>query len=364
MLSCFRAILIYLLSKKVSLFVLALLVSTALSTLSLYAIGYVSSLSRVYDVFYPRDAAATSTIIISSDAISPFTSLINFEYIKGKLSAVDKVEIQPIFITVGLLGGEPTVLYETPIANDTCLYPSTSVLSRVGPAVGSFLPIQSLFTGEVLILRVCGIGDKPGLGVSYSTIARLRGVKPGYYSFAVAYIYDNTALNEVYRALGLEAEQHLEGLIRRAFLVAIRRGDIFELRGAESPTEIYFLKLGIYRDYIIYAAYSISVVALLGLPVLGLGIAEALRGELKLFVALGASRRALVFVLLSFTAVLTLISVVLSLAVYSLNLMPPLIFLDYSIPLEIGIQSVVYTAVANYTLCAVGAVRGVRALEV
>lgn len=364
MLSGLTVVVTYMLSRKTSLTTFTVLVSMALSMLSLYAIGYVESLYRVYDVFYPLDSGSVSTIIVSSDAVSPFTSIVDLKYIEERLRDFKNVSIHPLFITVGLVNAEPVVVYEFNVANDTCAYPDQEILSKTKTVWSDFIPIQSPFNNEILILRVCGVGGKPGVGVSHSTIARLRGVSPSYYSFVVIYVYDADIVDDVYKALGLErVEPYVEKLIKRAFLVAIRRGNIVELKDVQNPTEAYLVKLGIYRDYVVYLAYSIALITLIGLPLLGLGIIDFLCKDFEILTAHGVSKRTLMVALLAFITISMSLSTAMSIIVFNLGITPPLTFMGYKIPLKIDFNDIVYVALSNYSLCTLGSAWRMRRLE-
>ncbi|MEM3989019.1 MAG: hypothetical protein QW369_03700 [Desulfurococcaceae archaeon] len=355
MLSGLTTVITYILSRKTSLILFTVLISTALSTLSLYAIGYIESLYRIYDVFYPIDRGSAFTITVSSDAVSPFTSIVDLEYIEDRLRDFKDVSIQPVFITIGLLGAEPVVVYEFNYANDTCAYPDQAMLSNIKAMWGDFIPIQSPFNSEILFLKVCGVGGRPGIGVSHATIARLRGVSLNYYSFVVVYVYNNDVIDDVYKALGLErVEPYVEKLVKRAFLIAIRRGNIVELKSVQNPTEAYLVKLGIYRDYLVYLAYSIALVTLVGLPLIGLGLVSFLHRDFEIFIVHGVSRRTLMASLLAFTAISTGLSIAISVSVLNLGITPRLTFMGYNVPFKIDLEDAVYVALSNYSLCILG----------
>lgn len=356
-------LLTYIFHGKPLLTVLVVLVLASLQVLSLYGLNYMESLYRVYDTIYPLDSDAVANIVVTSDAVSPLTSIVNLELIKEKLGNTDGIKIQPVFVTVGLVYDVPVIVYET-FANDTCSYPDQGLLSRVSANVGDFIPIQSLFTSEVLFLKICGVGEKPGIGVSYSNVARIRGVKPGYYSFIVVSIYDVSAVKDVYRALGLNAsDEDFEKLVKRAFLVIISRGSVYELREAQGLTEVYLARFGVYRDFIVYLAYLIALTVLVGLPVLGLGVVELNRRELELFIVLGTSKTTLLFTLLVYTATLVVMSTMLSILIIGSGLIPQLVFMGYTIPLKLEYSDTVYVALIDYLLCTLGVLAGLKRIE-
>lgn len=355
--------LMYILCRKPLLTIFIVLLLASLQVLSLYGLNYVESLYRVYDIIYPVDSGAVANIVVTSDAISPFTSIVNLELIKEKLKDASGIKVQPVFITVGLVYDVPVIVYEI-FANDTCSYPDRGLLSRVGANVGDFIPIQSPFTSEILFLKICGVGEKPGIGVSYSNVARIRGVEPGYYSFVVVSVYDASAVKDVYRALGLNtSDEHFEKLVKRAFLVIISRGGVYEPKEVRSLTEVYLARFGVYRDFVVYLAYLIALMMLVGLPVLGLGVVELYRKELKLFIVLGVSKTMLLFTLLVHTATLIVTSTMLSILIIGSGLIPRLVFMGYTIPLKLEYSDAVYIVLVDYLLCTLGVLAGLKHIE-
>lgn len=160
-------------------------------------------------MFHPIDTGSTSTITIFSDTISPFTSIVDLGYIEEKLKNFKDISIHPVFITIGLVDAEPVVVYELSAINNTCAYPDQTILSRTKTIWSGFIPIQSLFSSEVLLIRVCGTGEKPGIGIRHSTMAKLHGVLPNYYSFIVIHIHSTDVVDDVYRALGLSTVDYM-----------------------------------------------------------------------------------------------------------------------------------------------------------
>ncbi|MEM1695414.1 MAG: hypothetical protein QW764_04380 [Desulfurococcaceae archaeon] len=364
MLSGLTTLLQYFVTRKTALFVLVLGVIAVLSSLSLYALSYVKTLSRVYDVFYPPDPNAVATIVVSSDALSPFTSIVDARSIEEKLSSFNNIKVQSILVTVGLIDNRPVVVYATDYANSTCVYASKNLLEAGSFLIGDFIAVQSPFTGEILVLRICGEGDKPGISVSYENAVKLRGVKQGYYSFIVVYVYSEDMVDKVYSALVPQPrDDYTERLIRRAFLLLTRRGEDVEVANAETPTEIYLAKLGIHREYIVYLAYAVGVATLASLPLMSIGVVLHLENRLRTLISMGASRGIVLASLLVYFLIAVAVSVALSSLFFQLGLAPPLVFLDHEIPLTVGIREVITVAIVNYTLLTVGVFTGLRRLE-
>ncbi|MEM2220877.1 MAG: hypothetical protein QXK24_03445 [Ignisphaera sp.] len=358
-------VLMHILSKKIGVVLFIALSSTALSILALSAIGSIKSLYGVYDAFYPINSSSRFKIIISSDAVSPFTSIVDLKYIEEKLKGFENVYLQSVFVTIGFVGVEPVVIYEIKDVKDTCAYPDQELLKRTEVLWNGFIPVQSVFTQETLFLRICGVGEKPGIGVDHNTIARIRGVPSNYYSFVIVEVDDMDTLSKVYEALALRVDESaVEKLVRRVMLVAIRGGKIIEFREFQNPTEVYLAKFGIYRDYIVYLAYSIALTALIGLPLLGMGTVRYLRRDLEIFLSLGIARKSLLatfIVLLSISIALS--SIASMIAVAHLDIKPLTSLLGYRIPLNIDSSDVIYIGSAQFTLCIAGIVNELKNYE-
>ncbi|MEM1645712.1 MAG: hypothetical protein QXL96_07580 [Ignisphaera sp.] len=362
---CVVVVLMHIFSKRIGVVLFIALISTALSILSLFAIGSIKSLYMVYDVFYPINSSSRFKIIISSDAISPFTSIVDLKYIEAKLKGFEDVYLHPVFVTVGFVGVEPVVVYEVKDVNDTCAYPDQGLLRRTEVLWDNFIPIQSIFTRETLFLRICGVGEKPGIGVNHNTIARIRGVPPNYYSFVIVEVNSMDTLSKVYEALGLRVdESDIEKLVRRVMFIAIRGGKSIELKDFQNPTEVYLYKFGIYRDYVMYLAYSIALTALIGLPLLGIGIVGYLRTDLELFLSLGVTKKLLIAVFMILLSILIALSSITSIVVVvHLGIKPLVNFLGYGIPLNIDNSDVLYMGSVQFVLCIAGIVRELKNYE-
>lgn len=349
-------ILTHIFSKRVEVVAFILVVITALSILSLSAMGSIKSIYRIYDVFYPINNSNRFTIIITSDAISPFTSIVDLKYIEDKLKGFENISIRTGFVTIGFIGLEPVVVYEIKDINDTCSYVGQELLKRIEMLLGSYIAIHSIFTKETLILKICGIGEKPGVGVSYNTIIKIRGVPPNYYSFILIEVNNASILNKIYEALALKVEEKDVGkLIRRAILIAIRGSKDIELKEFSNPTEVYLAKFGLYRDYVIYLAYSLALTSLIGLPLLGMGTVSYLRKDLDLFLSLGVSRKSLLTTFIAFLVVLVLISNIVSMIVIMrLGIKSIIGFLGYRIPLSIDNIDIIYIGFIQLAMCITG----------
>lgn len=206
---------------------------------------------------------------------------------------------------------------------------------------------------------------RPGIGVNHNTITKIRGVSPNHYSFVIVEVNDMEALSKVYEALALRVDESgIEKLVRRVILVAMRGGKSIELKEFQNPTEVYLAKFGIYRDYIMYLAYSIALTAIIGLPLLGIGTVGYLRKDLELFLSLGVTRKSLLalFTIL-FGALIALSSITSIIAVVHLGVKPLANFLGYGIPLNIDNSDVVYIGSAQLALCIAGIVKELKNYE-
>lgn len=354
----------YVLAKKVHIVALILIVLTLVSMLSLFVIAGIESLTRVFDIFYPIDETPLATLIITSDALSPFTSLVDLNQVEQILRGIEGVEIYPVFITIGFVDKKLVVIYEMPGVDDGCAFLDRDLLENVRGSWGGYIPVYSVFTQKTVFLKICGEGVKPGVGVSHNTIATIRGVSPRYYSFVIVKIYNRSSIEEVYKAVFPDAwRTDIERLVRRALLLAVRFGKDVSIKSIENPTQLFLARLGIHKDLLIYLAYSVAVISFLSLPILGIGVVEGLRRDIEVFSGIGAPKTSIGVALLLLFTILTVTSNAVSYMVLQC-LQPSIEFLGYVIPLTIDVESLPLISLALLTLCIIGALMGLRALEI
>lgn len=350
--------------KRVALIVFAILLLS--SMLSLTALTNIKSALNIFDVFYP--AGSDSTVIIaSSRAISPLTSLVDAEELRQRLSSVYGVELHSVFVTLGIVDGRPAIVYEISGGDEGCAYPDEELAEYSRKAWNGYIPIYSVFTKQTLFLKVCGVGDSPGVGVSHNTIARIRGVSPRYYSFALIEVLDRGALEGVYRTLVPEVNVEpstLEKLLERATAVAIRVGRDTAITQVENPTQIFLERLGIHRDYVISFAYFTALTTILCLPLLGLGIVEFLKRDIEVYAhIICVSRISVILTLLLLTALASTLSNAVAWLLVLRGAGPRIDFLGYTPQPNLDIRDLATVTVAQLALCSIGIIARMRGFE-
>lgn len=363
-----REILIFLLhiiSRRTTLFIFMIIIFITLTMLSLTAVGYIKSINMVFDIFHPISKNAVTSIIVSSDSISPFTSMVNLKDVEEKLSGFRDIKITPVFVTIGFVDLKPMVVYELSYVNNTCAYLDQELLKDVGNRWKGYIPIYSIFTQETLFLRICGVGDRPGIGVSHEVATKIRGVPQGYYSFIVVEVYNNSIVKEICRILAPNFEEtYIERLIRRATLIAIRRGRITEVKEFWNPTEVYLTKFGIYRDYVTYFAYAIALSSLTGLPLLWSGVIEFLNKDVKVFTMLGIPRKSVAISILILLILSIVIGNILAKIMMDIKLIPTFRFLNYVVPMDINLKDLVLIMISQLFLSILGYIMRLRYVEI
>lgn len=356
----------YIVSRRSLVVVFTFTVLLLLSVLSLSALANIKATLNIFDVFYPA-RRGVATIVVSSNAISPLTSLVNSEVITQKLSNISGVEVRFVFVTLGIIDGKPVVVYEVSNANDTCAYLDEELAKRAEQAWGGYVPIYSVFTKQTVFLKVCGTSSRPGVGVSHNTIAKIRGVSPEYYSYALVDVFDENALSAVYRALvpEVEVEPHtLEKILRRAATIAIRMDKAASIAYAENPTQVFLERLGVHRDYVVGLAYFTALVTIVCLPLLGIGIVEFLKSDVEAFVhVLGVARTSMTFSLTLIVALALVLSNAISWLLLSQGIGLLVDFLGYTPSLGLGATDLVAVAVAQLALCTTGIAMRMRSIE-
>ena len=352
--------------RKHWLLVFTLLVLTSLSTLSLLALGSIKSMASIFDAFYPLGERDVVTFIVSSNAISPFTSIVNATDVYRRLGGIQGVEVIPVFVTIGLVDDKPYVIYEVNSTVDSCAYPDRDILEYAEKKWSGYIPVYSVFTERTVFLRICGIGVKPGIGVNHDTIARIRGVPLDYYSFLVVKIHDKDKVRDVLRALtpGVDVDTSTLGkLIQRAILVAVRTGRNTSITGVENPTQLFLERLGIQRDYVVHFAYFTALASLISLPLLGVGLIEALRRDTRVFTVIGVSKTSMATSLILLLGVLAYLPGVINLVLLRGKTTPGIEFLGYSPPLTLDPWDTLVVSTVQFVLCSTGVLLRARAIE-
>lgn len=344
---------ILILRRKRALIVFPVTMLLVLSILSVYA------LSSIRTLYYVDKAllGLNDGLVVSSVAISPFTSLVNSEELNRLLAGVEGVEIEYFFITLAYVYDKLVVVHGLEAGVETgCAYLGKDLATLLHVSAGEIIPVYSPFRDSTYFFEICGLLERPILLVNYEDAVKIRGVKPGYYALAVIKAKNPEALREVYRVLGLEpAEQKI---LSRALLVLVRRGGKISVEVYEDIVEGYLYRLGIYRDFVFYFAYAVTIISTLSTPVIGVGLVIQLRREIYALRLLGASRGEVFLALSAIIAIAALSSYLLAQVVAVLGFLPGVCILGHYVSSLISIRDLVCVHSVHSLLCIVGMYTG------
>jgi len=258
-----------------------------LAWLSLAALGLAYSLLWLYEGVL----GVGEGLVVSARGFSPMTALISRSEVESRLAGIEGLSVEYYLIAPVLHGDKLLFLRNTEEdLSGECILVGVDLARDLRIEPGTSMLFSSFFTGEVYELRVCGYTSGYLLVARYETVARIRGVTPGTYSYIVVKGSEES-LEKALRALGAEpGRQRLAG-----FLVAMlnRVGNETRARVYRALTEAYIGGLGLQRDYIVYFAVGVALASVLGSVMIGLDTARRLSETLRVYRLLGASRRSL-----------------------------------------------------------------------
>jgi len=269
-----------------------ILVLALLNWLSLVALGLINSLLWLYEGIL----GVSEGLLLSARGFSPLTALISKSEIEERISNISGIVVDYYLATPVLVNNRILVLRSTnssSLSND-CLLISESLTRELGVHVGDKLLVSSIFTSEVYDLKICGYTSSYVLEAPYDLVARIRGVTPGYYSYAVIR-GPSDALSKVIESLGVKrGDFKLTGLL----VAVLSRVSDNKTRVVlhRALTEAYIASFGLERDYVVYFACTVAVASLLGSPILGLDTVRRVKSIFKVFRLLGVSKRTLMVV--------------------------------------------------------------------
>lgn len=334
---------------KPSIILLLIILLTALGYLALSAIGYIRALYYVNSVF----TGIKEGIVISSYAISPFTSVIDSREINQLTKDIEDIDIEYYLVTIAYIYERPVIVRSTEESLDkNCVYLGKDIALETNINKGIIAPVYSPFTKKTLFFEVCGLINEPILIVPYERAVEIRGINPGYYSFAVVKTTNETALKELYRSMGLEPSEYK--LLTRALLILTRRGAELSINIFEDYAEGYMYRLGIYRDLVFYFAYAVSVISLLSIPIIGMGLVFLFHREIYVLLLAGLPRGKILQLLLTPLITSIILSCLFMFLISILELYPSINILAYSIKPVVELRDFIYVYSAQLGLSFTG----------
>jgi len=344
------------LAAKARLAAYSVLVIAVLGWLSLSVLGLANSLLQLYDGIL----GVSEGLVVSSRGFSPLTVLVSRSEIERRIAGVGNITVEYHLVAPVLAGGRVIILRSSSAGAvaSGCVLIGEELARTLEIRAGGCILASSVFTGEVYCLRVCGYTRGYAVEAPYDLVARVRGVAPGYYSYAVVR-GPAEALEAVLEAVGAEpSERRLAGLAV-ALLPRVgekkTRSEVYR-----ALTEAYVAGLGLQRDYVVYFSLAVAVTGTLGSVMLGLDSAKKMGGVLRVLRLLGLSRRDLLLAAIALGLMAGVAGCLLSLALHRHAGIFTLSVLGFRVGSEAPGQLALATLSALLALYALGLAAGVR----
>lgn len=275
---------------KGHVFIYVFLILTMLSWLSLVAIGLAHSFLNFYDEIIN----VGNGVVITSQGFSPLTVLISKNDVEKRLSDISNISIEYHLITPVIVNNKIFLIRDANIS-DECVLIGDDVAREIGlDRDKGFIVLSSVFRDEIFYMKICGFIKGFWLEASHRNVAKIRGVSEDYYSLAIIRGSDDV-LKKVVERLGVEKSYELPNIV---IAVLPRIGNISRVITYKSLSEAYTINLGLYRDYLLYFIYAVSISTLAGASILGLYISRSLNDVLKIFRYIGVSKREITLLLI------------------------------------------------------------------
>ncbi|MEZ0290075.1 MAG: hypothetical protein ABWJ42_03165 [Sulfolobales archaeon] len=293
-----------------------ILLVTLLSLLSLSIVGYIDSLYNLYQEIVSVD---DNSILISSYAISPFTSIISKKQILDKISDLRDVSVEFILLTPAYVFGRIVILRSlsdnSTTTNTSCVYPGAGVARELNLREGDVIPVYSIFTRKSILVSVCGLYNHSDYH-SYEILASedlvriVRGVNKDQYSIAIIRVSDPSEKHLILSRLGVDIEKI--SLLKRVIIMISYTGSNYTSLVSNALSEVYLGRLGFHKDHMLLLAYSIVSLTLLSTPLIGSHITRVSREFIEILRSQGVSRENIVISYLTLALLYISISILLS----------------------------------------------------
>lgn len=295
-------------------------------------------------------------VVITSFAVSPFTSLVDPEVLEKRLQGIADITIDYYFITLGYVYGKPVVVVGSPSIKDDCAFVEASIYYETVEIGLTSIAILSPFTDETVFLRVCGKSGEPYILVSHTTAARLRGVPSRYYTIAIVKSGTQESLSKVLRSLNVEHAS--SGLVFKV-IALLGKGDS-NITGKlhTSLSEVYFARLGVNREYFTYFASAVLAILLIGLPLAGYGVLTYVERALRVLRSIGVSRFGLFKALCMYMALPMIPALLLGYS--ALDALPGIEILGFTLTMKPSVLDIALVCTFTYVLSIIGVAWGLR----
>ena len=301
------------------------------------------------------------SVIVSSLAVAPFTSIVDTYKLEKKLKSLGiEARVKPLDMVVGLAKGKAVIVMGVNSSSWRCLYCcilSPKLARELNASEGSYVIISTPFTPSAVALRVVSVERLEGLEgfvlVPDEMAKLLRGLSPRQASLAIVECSDRACVERVVRALSPYVPTKL---VERIVLA------VTKLRLAKASRElsdIYMSRLGISRTTLTILDIALSLVVALGVYVFSRNVWIVARREVEVLSMLGVSSRCIALAIIAIAVTTLAIASVASIATLRL-LKPTISILSYPTRLEIDEKLHLASTALILAIALTGASRGAK----
>uniref|UniRef100_A0A7C4BCK9 ABC transporter permease n=1 Tax=Ignisphaera aggregans TaxID=334771 RepID=A0A7C4BCK9_9CREN len=292
---------------------LSLATLLAIYLLLMFFTGLVTTMYSFYESVVGANAPQSRFVfVVSSYALSPFTSVVSISSIEDTVRGLPGVE-KTVYevITIGYVDGRAVVvralnsstlreLVEYSVAegsdvDDNCFYCAwvgLNLAKKLSVSAGDSIALYSPFTRTPFTLRVAGVisAGKPydnELIVPLGVGQAFRGLSRGQVSIAIIFLSSRQSYLELAKRFEVDVEK--VSLAERVILSLRYVGKRVELRAYNDFSSMLLSRLGLPRETLTLVLVSTSIVLSLGLYIAGQAMATLNLGNILIAYELGVS---------------------------------------------------------------------------
>jgi len=292
---------------------LSLATLLAIYLLLMFFTGLVTTMYSFYESVVGANAPQSRFVfIVSSYALSPFTSVVSISSVEDAVRGLPGVE-KTVYevITIGYVDGRAVVvralnsstlreLVEYSVAegsdiDDNCFYCAwvgLNLAKKLSVSAGDSVALYSPFTQTPFTLRVAGVisAGKPydnELIVPLGVGQAFRGLSRGQASIAIIFLSSRQSYLELAKRFEVDVEK--VSLAERVILSLRYVGKRVELKAYNDFSSMLLSRLGLPRETLTLVLVSSSIVLSLGLYIAGQAMATLNLGNILIAYELGVS---------------------------------------------------------------------------
>jgi len=350
-----------------------------LTMLLFLSLAIFSSFNSLYNFYNELVLGGREGIVISSYAISPLTSIISESSVRSFLRNNTDISIEFTVFSIVYVkdravvvrGVDEALLYSVDSQSlelgDSCIFVGKRLAKKLQVGKGDILYLYSPFIKKSFLAIVCNVIDFQSqlddeIVTGYELARVFRGIGQGYYSVAVVHTRDLDVLRYILEQLGLKPSD--APLVRRALLILMSYGGNLSYGIDRDFAEIYIARLGIHREFAVVMVYTIAILVVLGMPLIGEAIPRVFKNSFLILKQIGVSHRLIIAMLIALLLIYMALATALAmLCLHSFSNLVKLEVLSHELYLNLYPLDIFVTFSLCTFLTCIGALMGFKDIE-